>query len=233
MLKPPPHNERCTYENAIGHRCRNLKMSADCSLCPQHFRAQEKQRLRQQAIVHRATAAAERLAPAAAFANVLPHAAEKFAAEARNAIPGSVISINQMMERVLLMLMSNQLSARGATAAAAIFRLLLKAQPQVDAETILNNKILREEREYRAACAAQAAAEPATESAPECAVAPTLSSPAQPLDTADPDSISDAEISQLFEPSLAAHLIQWRHAQAAREARMAAAAHTPAATAAD
>ena len=144
MLKPPPHSERCTYENAIGHRCRNLKMSADCALCPQHFRAQEKQRLRQEAIVHRTAQAADRLAPAAAFANVLPHAAEKFTADARDAIPGSVISINQMIERVLHLLVGNQMSARTATAAAALFRLLLKAQPQVDAETAAVNEQLYE-----------------------------------------------------------------------------------------
>ena len=89
-------------------------------------------------------------APAASFANVLPPAAETFVAEARAAMPGSVVSINQMIERVLHLLVGNQMTARSATAAAQLLRLLLKAQPQVDEETLTFNEGIMQQRHYDA-----------------------------------------------------------------------------------
>lgn len=61
--------------------------------------------------------------------NVTPLVARNFLTGAKDRPFTSVATINHLMEKLLLMVVANSMSARSATACAQLFRLMLKAQP--------------------------------------------------------------------------------------------------------
>ncbi len=148
-MRTPPDEERCAHHYADGRRCRGIRGHM-IALCPQHQRAEQEQ---QKQLERRMAAAGEE--PAAAFANSAPAAAVAFLARARDYTPGSVFSINTLIEQVLQMVVDNKMSARTATACAQLLRLMLKAQPQVEEESAAFNAMIQQQREIEAQIAAQ------------------------------------------------------------------------------
>lgn len=133
-MKVPPDPERCTFEFADGRRCRGWRMtqSPTCLLCYGHTNA-EKRRI--EAEERRKLRQLEE-PPAPPFVNVTPLVAQNFLAGAKDRPFTSVAAINHLMEKLLLMVVANSMSARSATACAQLLRLLLKSLPLLEREKI-------------------------------------------------------------------------------------------------
>jgi len=183
-MRTPPDVERCTYQYADGRRCRSMR-GHSIPFCPAH------QRLAQQ---RRRGAGAE--GPADSFANSMPPAAQEFLARARDYTPGSVYSINTLVEHVLQMVVDNKMSARTATACAQLFRLMLKAQPQVDKESDKFNLMLHQQSEIEAAQAsAEAQSAEAADPAPAAETVPSAEGEAvPPLSTPPPTTANHSAL---------------------------------------
>lgn len=77
----------------------------------------------------------------------MPFWAHGFLTSAKDKPFTCVATLNNAVQKILLMVVTNSMSARSATACAQLFRLMLKAQPQVEEEQVLLNRMWELQRQ--------------------------------------------------------------------------------------